>query len=64
MSEMLKEIGKGLIALANLMMVVLFFKHYQESGDMLSFYKGVIFGFGLYLLGGIFILIGKDVKKQ
>ena len=64
MNETLKEIGKGLIALANLSMVLLFFKYYQDSNEILYFYKGVFFGISLYFFGGIFILIGKDLEEE
>lgn len=64
MNETLKEIGKGLIALANLLMVLLFFKHYQETDNIIDFYYGVIFGISLYFFGGVFILIGKDLEEE
>ncbi len=64
MSETLKEVGKSLLALANLLMVVLFFKHHQETNDILYFYKGISYGVGLYIIGGLLILLGKDLEDM
>ena len=62
MSEVLKEVGKGVIVLANMMMVIIFFKHYQEIGNIVDVYYGISFGFSFYLFGSFFILIGKDLE--
>ena len=63
MGEALKETGKGLIAFVNILMVLVFFQSFHNSGDYEDLIYGVFFGFTFYLFGNLFIIIGKDLEK-
>ncbi|WOE69355.1 hypothetical protein RZR97_09575 [Hydrogenimonas thermophila] len=56
----LEELGKGFIALANLIFVLIFFKEAVLKSDMSLFVIGVLFTIGIYYVG--YKLIKKSEK--
>ena len=64
MGEALKELGKGLIAFVNILMVLVFFQSYHNSGDFEDLIYGIGFGFAFYYFAFWLIAIGKDLEDR
>ena len=55
MRKVLEEVGKGIIAFANIVTALVFMKDYFEKSHESSLVYGILFWFLAYLLGSIFI---------
>lgn len=55
MKKVLEEIGKGIIAFANIVTALVFIKDYFENSHDNMLLYGVFFWFSMYILGSIFI---------
>ena len=55
MKKVLEEVGKGIIAFANIVTALVFLKDYFNKSDSNSLIYGIIFWFLMYILGSIFI---------
>ena len=55
MNKVLEEVGKGIIAFANIVTALVFLKDYFNKSDSNSLIYGIIFWFLMYILGSIFI---------
>ena len=64
MGEALKELGKGLIAFVNILMVLVFFQSYHNNGNYEDLIYGVAFGFAFYYFAFGLIVIGKDLEDK
>jgi len=61
MRKVLEEVGKGIIAFANIVTALVFVKDYFEKSNDSSLLFGILFWFLAYLLGSI--LIKKSEEK-
>jgi len=55
LKKVLEEVGKGIIAFANIVTALVFLKDYFNKSDSNSLIYGIIFWFLMYILGSIFI---------
>ena len=64
MDEALKETGKNLMTFANILTVVGFFQPIFKNGyDENLFIYGIFSWIILYILGNLFIILGKDLEN-
>lgn len=45
------ETGKSIQSFANMIVVVIFLKHFWDHGDLISAILGIVLWFGLYFIG-------------
>lgn len=64
MSELFKEIGKALFAMANLLAIVVFFKAFQESGNINDFISAIISFIMIYGFGVSFFILGILIDEE
>ena len=64
MNEGLKEVGKGLIAFANIIFALVFFKYYFDRDNTMYLVIGVFIFIILYITGFKFISVGKNLEKE
>ena len=60
MKKVLEEVGKGIIAFANIVTALVFLKDYFDKSNDNMIIFGAIFWFSMYLLGSIFIKKSED----
>lgn len=59
-----EEIGKGLISLANILLVLVFIKDFAISNNLNSIIYGFISWFSLYIFGSLFIYISELIEED
>lgn len=59
-----EEIGKGLIALANILLVLVFIRDFAISHNVNSIMYGLISWFSLYIFGSLFIYISELLQED
>ena len=55
MKKVLEEVGKGVIAFANIITALVLFKDYFEKSNDNSLIEGVVFWISMYILGAVLI---------
>jgi hypothetical protein len=55
LKKVLEEIGKAILAFANIVTALVFLKDYFDKSNSNMIFYGIIFWFMMYILGSIFI---------